>query len=177
VPDGRGGSTLQTHTRWEPASGEHRGVYDDVLVCASSSLVPKLLAKVEPFGLDALERYRPEFLSGWLAEEYAVDLEAGWALAREQINAMEQSACSDAVPGDEQRHLRVWTQHHDVTWKHVLLPVWLATYRFRDKTYRVLINGETGKVAGSAPVSVWKVVLAVLLLAALGFGVYWVASR
>jgi hypothetical protein len=60
-------------------------------------------------------------------------------------------------------------------WRLVLLPVYLATYRFQSKTYQVAINGQTGKVAGDKPVAwnkVWWIVAALvapgLLLAGLG---------
>jgi hypothetical protein len=37
----------------------------------------------------------------------------------------------------------------------VLLPVWMSAYRFRNKTYRFLVNGQTGEVAGESPLS-WQ---------------------
>jgi hypothetical protein len=173
VPDGRGGTRSEQRTRWEPASGERTGAYDDVLVCGSKGVDPKLLPKVEPFGLDGLAAYRAEYLAGWLAEEYVVDLPEGWAVARERINAMERSACARDVPGDTQSSLRVWTQHHDVTWKHVLLPMFVATYRYAEKTYKFLVNGQTGKVCGTRPVSRWRVAAAIVLGAALVGAAVW----
>lgn len=173
VPDGRGGTRSEQRTRWEPASGERTGAYDDVLVCGSKGVDPKLLPKVEPFGLDGLVAYRAEYLAGWLAEEYVVDLPEGWAVARERINAMERTACANDVPGDTHASLRVWTQHHDVTWKHVLLPMFVATYRYAEKTYKFLVNGQTGKVCGTRPVSGWRVAIAIVLGAALVGAAVW----
>jgi hypothetical protein len=55
----------------------------------------------------------------------------------------------------------------------VLLPVWLASYRWRGKVYRVVVNGRTGAVSGERPYSPWKiafaVVLALMLAAILGY--------
>ena len=59
-----------------------------------------------------------------------------------------------------------------MTFKHVLLPLWVAAYRYRDRTYHVLINGQTGRVEGEAPYSVAKIVLFVLLIAALLVAAY-----
>jgi hypothetical protein len=55
----------------------------------------------------------------------------------------------------------------------VLLPVWIASYRYREKSYRFLVNGVTGKVAGTAPVSAWKVAIAVLIGIAVAVGLYF----
>jgi hypothetical protein len=56
----------------------------------------------------------------------------------------------------------------DLHWKHVLLPMWSLTYRFRDKAYPVLIHGQTGKVVGDAPYSWVKILVAVVGVVALG---------
>jgi len=49
-----------------------------------------------------------------------------------------------------------------VTFKHVLLPVWLAAYKYRGETYRFVVNGRTGRVQGERPYSKGKIALAVL---------------
>jgi DNA-directed RNA polymerase subunit RPC12/RpoP len=167
----------ETRTRWVPASGERKHFYDDVLVCASQGVDGGLLAKAETYSLGALQPYRSDWLSGWAAEEYVVDLKPAWGFAREKVNAMEVEACSRAVPGDTQSDLRVWTQHAGVTWKHVLLPLWIATYRWREKDYRFLVNGQTGEVVGTAPVSWIKVTIAVVLGAAIGLAIWWFVKR
>jgi predicted RNA-binding Zn-ribbon protein involved in translation (DUF1610 family) len=163
----------ETRIRWEFAAGERRDAYDDVLVCGSRGVEERLLERTYPYRLDEAQPYRNEYLSGWGAEEYAVDLSEGWRRARERVNATETSRCARDVPGDTHRDLRVWTQHAGVTWKHLLLPVWVAAYRFREKPWVFLVNGQTGKVAGRAPVSWVKVAIA----AALGAGLALLAWR
>jgi hypothetical protein len=51
----------------------------------------------------------------------------------------------------------------DVTFKHVLLPVWMAAYKFQDRSFRFVVNGQTGKVQGERPWSKWKIAFAILL--------------
>jgi hypothetical protein len=163
----------ETRTRWVPASGERRHFYDDVLVCASRGCDERLVERVEPYRLGGLQPYSSRYLSGWLAEEYVVDLKGGWAKGRARVNELEVEACSEDVPGDTQRDLRVWTQHAGVTWKHVLLPLWIATYRWHEKPYRFLVNGQTGEVAGTAPISWVKVTVAVVVGIALALAAFW----
>jgi len=129
-----------------------------------------LVRGIEPFDLTALVPYRAEFLSGWSAEEYTVDPHRGWDLAQERLRDRERSACSGELDGDEQRNLEVETQFSQVRWKHLLLPVFIASYRYGDKCYRFLINGQSGKVSGEAPLSWWKIgglILGIAIVAAL----------
>jgi DNA-directed RNA polymerase subunit RPC12/RpoP len=169
----RVGKTTVVRTRWVPAAGERRGTYDDVLICASRGADLRLLEKAYPYRLAEAQPYRSEFLSGWGAEEYSVDLREGWNRALLQVNEEERRRCSRDVPGQTQMDLRVWTQHANVTWKHVLLPLWIAAYRFREKRYAFLVNGQTGEVAGRAPVSILKVAIAVVVAAAVGLAAYF----
>ena len=115
-----------------------------------------------PFDLSKLVPYRPEYLAGWRAEEYAIDLAQGWEAGQARIVATQESRCSSDVPGDTQRNLRVQNRISDVRWKHVLLPIWSLTYAHAGKHYAVLVHGETGKVVGDAPYSFAKIALLVL---------------
>ena len=101
-------------------------------------------------------------MAGWRAEEYAVDLEAGFRAAQGTIEATQADRCGSDVPGDTHRALRVANRLSDVRWKHVLLPIWSLTYDFGGKSYAVLIHGQSGKVAGEAPYSWIKIALLVL---------------
>ncbi len=107
--------------------------------------------------------YQPQYLSGWSAESYQVPLAEAWPIGRDIIYQHERSACDSEVPGDTHRNLSVSTQLSDLTFKHVLLPVWVASYRYHDKTFRFMINGQTGRVEGEKPISWIKVTIAVVL--------------
>ena len=148
--------------RWEPAWGQRDDVYDDLLVHASKGLPEKLAEELGRFDTRALVPYRPEYLAGWRAEEYAVDLEAGFRAAQVRIEATQAERCGGDVPGDTHRSLRVSNRLSEVRWKHVLLPVWSLTYDFAGKSYAVLVHGQSGKVVGDAPYSWIKILLLVL---------------
>lgn len=155
------------HTRWHPASGRVQAFHDDVLVMASQSLPPRLRGAASAWNLKALVPYQPEFVSGYRAEAYQVGLREGYPLAKQEIDAQVMSLIRRQIGGDRQRVRQVSTQYTDVRFKHVLLPVWLSAYRFRDKTFRFLVNGQTGDVAGESPLSWFKVtwlVVGVILL-------------
>jgi len=133
-----------------------------VLVLASRSLPKRFTDGLEPWDLSALEPYAPQYLAGFRAEGYAVELDEGFTEARE---IMDRAIARDVrfdIGGDRQRIHDIQTQISDVTFKHVLLPVWLAAYKYRGETYRFVVNGRTGRVQGERPWSAWKIALAVI---------------
>jgi ribosomal protein S27E len=154
-------------TRWERAWGHRADDFDDVLVCASVGLPPELAGRLSTFDTHELVPYAPGFLAGWRAEEYAVDLAGGFQSAQQTMEKEQQKRCGHDVPGDTQRGLHVDNVFSAITFKHVLLPVWIAAYRYRNQVYRFLVNGQTGEVVGKAPWSWVKIALFVLTLMAL----------
>lgn len=153
-----GGSDSEQKVRWTPVSGIHETTYDDILICGSQGLSADLVRRIEPFNTrDGLVAYKPDFLSGWAAEQYQVAPKESWNQGKKEILDREQIGCENAVPGDIHRGLKVFTDYSEVTWKHVLLPVWIAAYEYRGQSYRFLVNGETGRVSGEAPYSWWKI--------------------
>ena len=154
------------HTRWEPAWGSRHDVFDDLLICASKGLPEDLACKLSTFDTTGLQPYSPAFLAGWKAEEYAVDLNEAWKRAVARMESTQEGRCAGDVPGDTHRFLSVTNRFSDETFKHVLLPVWISAFRYGDKVYRFLVNGQTGEVVGKAPWSVGKILLFSLAIAA-----------
>ena len=144
-------------TRWTPASGEIGHFHDDVLVLASQSLPASLRGAAGEWSLKGLVPYQPEYVSGYRAEAYQVGLREAFPIAKQAIDAQVMSLIRQDIGGDQQRVHQVATRYEGVTFKHVLLPVWVSAYRFRNKTFRVLVNGQTGEVAGESPLSWFKV--------------------
>jgi DNA-directed RNA polymerase subunit RPC12/RpoP len=150
-------------TRWEPAWGQHSGSYDDVLVYATGSVDQKNLEKIYPFDTKQLVPYASQYLSGWRAEQYQIGLTQAWDIGQGKIRDYERDACIRQIPGDTYRSLNVNTTVTDVTFKHTLLPVWIASYPYKGKVYRYMVNGQTGRVEGQKPVSWMRVAIAVVI--------------
>ncbi|MBN1539248.1 MAG: hypothetical protein JW939_03820 [Candidatus Thermoplasmatota archaeon] len=148
-------------TRWVPSRGQRDDRFDDILVLASRGINEDMAEKVYPFHLDALVTYKPEFLSGWMAEEYSIGIHEGWGKAMSKVKMMVRQRCGGDVPGDTYRSLNVRTTFSDRKYKHILLPIWSASYHYRKKLYHFLINGQTGEVQGEKPISWIKIAIAV----------------
>ena len=164
--DAQGNSVTKTRTvtriRWWPASGQVEHFFDDVLVCGSKSVPPHLVASLEPWDLENLEGFRPEFLGGFNTERYAVGLREGFGEAKQVMAPTIDSLVRQDIGGDHQRVEWKRTDYAAVTFKHLLLPVRVAHYRYHDKLFQILVNGRSGKVAGERPWSTWKIVAAVV---------------
>ncbi|WP_040605003.1 TFIIB-type zinc finger domain-containing protein [Sagittula stellata] len=177
VRDGKRQQVQVQKIRWSPASGHVSRFFDDVLVLASKALPKRFTDALEPWDLAALEPYRPEFLAGFRAEGYQVDLDEGFVEARAHMDRQIERDVKFDIGGDRQRIHRIDTNVSDVTFKHILLPVWLAAYKYRGKTYRFVVNGRTGRVQGERPWSTWKIAVAVILGLIVAAGVGYVFAQ
>ncbi len=160
---GKAQNFQERRIRWRPVRGRVRHVFDDVLVPASDSLGSEAEYGGRSWDLAALEPYRPEFLAGFRAEAPQYPLDQGYARAQAVMEQMLVRDIKFDIGGDAQQITSMRARYTDVTFKHVLLPVWLAAYRWRNKPYRVVVNGRTGAVTGERPYSPWKIAIAVIL--------------
>ena len=169
-PDGKSRTERVQKTRWRPASGRVARHFDDVVVLASTSLPRGHVDSLEPWDLTALEPYRPDFLAGFLAEGYTVALADGHGIARQAMTRVIEADVRRDIGGDVQKISALDTDWSAETFKHILLPIWLAAYKFRGKSYRFVVNGQTGEVKGERPWSWVKIAIAVVIGAILAAG-------
>lgn len=162
------------HINWSRASGTVDVAFDDVLVPASRSLPGHLCDRLEPWGLHALKPFQQEFLSGFITEAYQLSLREGFDDAKRRMAPAIDSAIRNDIGGDEQQIDSMDSKYDSVTFKHILLPVWLSAYAYGGETFRFMINAQTGEVSGERPWSWIKIGLAVAAgLAAVGGLIYY----
>ncbi|MCX7564772.1 primosomal protein N' (replication factor Y) - superfamily II helicase [Sulfitobacter sp. F26169L] len=162
VRDGKRQQVQVAKVRWRSTSGRVARFFDDVLVLGSRSLPKRFTDALEPWDLTALEPYAPEYLAGFSAEAYTVTLDEGFDEARAKMDAMIRRDIKFDIGGDRQRIHSMDVNLSDMTFKHILLPVWLAAYKYRGKSYRFVVNGRTGRVQGERPYSAIKITFAVI---------------
>lgn len=162
-----------TKTRWHSVSGSVNNTFDDVLVLASKSLPKTHTEKLEPWDLKELINYDEKFLSGFRTETYQVDMKDGFTEAKAKMEPIIRNTVNHDIGGDHQRISTLSTTYNDISFKHILLPVWISAYRYNDKIYRFLVNGRTGEVQGERPWSWIKISLTILAGLAIIGGVIW----
>jgi hypothetical protein len=133
-----------------------------------------LLEEVAPFPTSELVQYDPSFLAGWTVELYQIDLVEAAQQSRTRMDAKVRAMCGRKVPGDTYRNLVVDSNYSDQTFRHILAPVWVVSYRYGAKSYQVVVNGVTGRVGGRYPKSWIKILIAVsLVIIVIGVIVYF----
>ena len=156
-------SRLVTKVRWTPTSGRISRKFDDVLVVATRSLPTRMLKKLRSWQLTSLKAYQAAYLSGFKSELYQTTPEQGFDEAHSIMEQQLRQDIKHDIGGDLQQITSMRTQHQDVSFKPVLLPIWMAAYQYRKKTYRFVVNGQTGEVQGERPYSIWKIASLVVL--------------
>lgn len=147
--------------KWSPASGSFQRFFDDVCIPALKSLPQKLLHGLEPWPTERLVPFTDQALAGKLAHTYEIELGAAFHLGKERIEGELTSDVKRRIGGDVQQISSQETSYSALTYKHVLLPVWILAYRYGDKPYRVVVNAVTGQVNGERPYSPIKIAIAV----------------
>jgi hypothetical protein len=163
--------------RWYPTSGTVSRWHDDILIPATKSVSHSRLDSLAPWDLPQLKPYDPAFLSGFKAQRYQVDLPEGFESAKIIMGRIIEQDVRADIGGDEQRIDDIATSYSAITFKHLLLPVYLAAYRFRQKIYQVMVNARTCEVQGDRPYSFWKIAFFVLFLIAVAAVVAYFADR
>ncbi len=163
----REGGEWKTRTviDWDWRSGRVRLPINDHLVAGTAHVSRVILRKVAPFDLDGLVEYDPGYLAGWQAKAYDVQLQDSWRIAKEEMRERARRACYSDTGSSHVRNFRMTADFADERWRYILLPVYLASYPFEGRTFQVMVNGQTGKVAGQKPVAwlrVWLVIAAML---------------
>ena len=163
--DSKGNTTTHTRqvreTEWWPCAGRHHRYYAGYLVSGSKGLPQSQSLRIQPFNLPALKRYEPFFLAGWLAEEYSIARDEALVLCQHEFQRQENGNVAAFLPGDTHSGLEVNTQFSQINSDLCLLPIYILSYRYKEKVYRYLLNGQTGKMDGDKPVSGKRIAIAV----------------
>lgn len=169
-----------TTTDWHRTSGAYSQFIDDELVVASSQQNSVILKRIEPFNTADNITYKPEYLAGFGSERYSIGLKDAWELAKNSISAKLKKAISEKVEhekhADHVNNIVMNINYSDIKYKYLLLPVWMSCFEYNGKVYQFMVNGQTGKVGGKAPVSPLRVCIAcaigLVVLAAVGIYIY-----
>ncbi len=156
--------------KWDPAHREVRRPH-----CSSLIAVP---AKED---FEARERdltaFNTSYLSGFGVLSADMPLKQVYLIAKADMEACQRKRCSGDVPGDTQRDLRVNTTFSEQTFKHLLCPLWVGSFKYKGNVFPFVVNGQTGKLYGRKPWSRIKISAALLLCAFLLFLFYWFFLR
>lgn len=172
--DGKSVTQPERRTSWRSVSGFVPTRCQDVLVPAAHVISTARLHQLEPWDLRLQVDDQADCLSVDVCVDFQVDMAAGYARAKERMQAEIEHAIRLDIGGDAQRIHHKETQYLDVIEQPLQLPVWVLAYQYQGKLFQVLINGQTGKVQGAHPYCWLKIASCVVAsLAALGVMLSW----
>jgi len=155
----------ETRTDWHRVSGHVRDQFDDLTVLANEGFDPDHVHDLEPWPTQSAQPFSADFLAGHLCRTYDNDVGECFTEAQSRMKGtIEQSVRRD-IGGDKQQVDDLDTDFRDLTFKHLLLPMWLLTVNYGGKAFQTFINGATGEVHGDYPWS--KAKIAAIVVAAL----------
>lgn len=159
----RAGGEWKTRTRtvWRWESGRVTRTFDDLPIPGTARVSQVLLERIKNYDLSALVSYDPQFLAGINARAYDVPLEEAWEEARHRMREETRAACRKQASTSKIRNFSMTLDFSDESWRYILVPTYVGAYRYRGEPYQVMVNGQTGDVAGQRPVDWTKVGLAI----------------
>jgi DNA-directed RNA polymerase subunit RPC12/RpoP len=177
--DANGNKTTrqEQRTEWIYRSGTHNATFDDILIGGADELTQKEYESIFPFELEELVNFDARYLSGFQADVYDISVSDGYAQAEKYMEREIYDACVEECRIDTYRNVQVSTSYENQTYKHILLPLWVCSYMYKSKQYHFLVNGQTGKIYGSKPVSTAKVVLTVLVVLIVIITIYFLSQQ
>ncbi len=161
-----GKTTRVRHTRWFDVHGSYDRNFDDILIQASATIAQKSLDKIAPFDTNNSKEYTKDYLNGFSANQYSKDGNQCWKEAQGPINSTIRQGILSKYSHDVVQYLNVNTQHSNITYKYLLLPIYVGYCNYKEKNYNFFVNGLNGRVTGKTPISILKVTILVLLIAA-----------
>ncbi len=127
-------------------------------VDASEDMPDHIMDLMEPYSYEQMEAFKPEYMSGFYGEKYNMASDILEPRVKNKMNEDVTQMMRESYAGYSS--VKILSQNINVKNNEVnygLLPVWKYIYKYKDKEYPFYVNGQTGKIVGTAPISVAKV--------------------
>ncbi|HOO61510.1 MAG TPA: hypothetical protein PKV44_03690 [Bacillota bacterium] len=164
------GDNYVTETTWRRVSGVYQEDIDDQTVVASKRNENSGVKQCEPFNFAKLVPYSPQIVAGFIAERYSIGLEEGWENAqkiiRDRLHSNIRSYIINRWHSDRADSIQFSTVYSNITYKYILVPIWISSFKYKEKVYQFVVNGQTGKIGGKYPISAIRVILTIIAVIA-----------
>lgn len=173
VKDAKGNTRIVTD--WYPTQGTYKMSFDDYAVPGTERYDGGSLDMIQPFDTANSKLYKPEYVAGFISERYSIGLQNGWDIAKKQIRSILEDNITSEIKvknvASRVRSLVMKIRHDNIKYKYLLLPIWLSSFKYKQKVYQFMVNGQTGRVGGRTPVSAIRVAIAIIIVAAIIYAV------
>ena len=159
----------ETTRRWSDSNYDYRETkvysilrggniaFDHVPVDGSKKMEDQLMESIEPYNFNEAVEFNAAYLAGYAADRYDVDKDVTFDRATVRFRDGTVQAFRRDISGyDNVSMTRTNLQFDNTNAAYALYPVWILNTKWKDKSFRFAVNGQTGKIAGNLPVSVGK---------------------
>ena len=134
--------------------------FEHVPVDGSSKMEDKLMESIEPYDFSQAEEFNVGYLAGFAADRYDVDKSVTFNRATERFREGTIQAFENDIDGYSNISVEDSNiQLSNTKASYALYPVWILNTKWKEKSFRFAVNGQSGKVAGDLPISVIKAIL------------------
>lgn len=117
----------------------------------------KVLKYVNPYDDSEYKPFTMSYLSGFQAEKRDTERADVQQEVDNELFEYARKIYKDSIQG----YTTVSIDHMDLktvneSWKYAMMPVWIMTYKYKDKSYLYAMNGQTGKTYGELPCDIKK---------------------
>ena len=159
----------ETTRRWSDANYDYKETkyysiirggqiaFDHVPVDGSKKMEDQLMESIEPYDFTQAEEFNAAYLAGIAADRYDVSKDETFNRATVRFRDGTVQAFRGDISGYENVTVQESTlQFSNTNACYALYPVWILNTKWKEKSFRFAINGQTGKTAGNLPISVGK---------------------
>ena len=135
--------------------------FDDILILANDEITPNFLEQIKPFNTNEGKVFQQSYLSGFTVGNASKDAQKCWNEAKK---TMEDAVRAKLMArycrnGTTLEDLQLESNFTNITYKYVLLPIYIGSTKYKGVQYPLYLNGQTGKLYGKTPKSWWKILL------------------
>ncbi|MEM7656278.1 MAG: hypothetical protein AAF399_09140 [Bacteroidota bacterium] len=151
---------------WEPTAGYYEHFFQDLPLGMSEAIQDQYFEEIGEYNFRKLVPYDPKYLKTFATELYSLPEIEAFKLADMLMSDEIQIEIFGRLTGDDARKFRVNSEKHSVAFRHVLVPVWLGQYTHKGRLFQVMINGQSGEIAGDKPIDLRKAIITVAAIVA-----------
>ncbi|GHU54502.1 hypothetical protein FACS1894132_09230 [Clostridia bacterium] len=145
----------------------------DVPADGSKKIDDDLLCAIEPYNYSEFKPFSMSYLSGFISNRFDDTKEDVTPRLKERVN----QGSYDYLRGTISGYSSVSVSHSNcniksMNFEYALLPVWFLNHKYGGKDYEMVINGQTGKLAGTPPLSYKRLTVGSFILMALVFIIF-----
>lgn len=165
----KGETETTTHTKHVNGTIQHW--FKNRIYECSSNLTQSELTHIMPYELIDLKGYKADYLFGSSAE-YS---DKSVSIANKELESELRYEIKNKILNkhncDRVRTLDLNIEYNEKKYIYTLLPIYVFNYKYKEKHYKTVMNGQTGKLGGNVPKSTIKIALFVVFITLLALGV------